>query len=237
MEARIADVSRGVAWFTGGWRLFMKNPGVWVVLGVIFIASLFVLALIPLLGQLLIALFAPVLSAGLLHAAREADNGRALEIPHVLQGFREKEKLTPLLSLGGVALAGLILSIALAFAIGGASMVAMMAGRHEMGGGAAAGVLVALLAVLLVQLVVAMALVYAVPLVMFKAMPATQALGSSLKACLRNFLPLTVFGVIYLFVAVVATVPFFLGWIVLLPASAGMLYLSYKDLYENGTSP
>ncbi len=231
MEARTADVSRGVAWFTGGWRLFMKNPGVWVVLGVIFIATLFVLALIPLLGQLLMALFAPVLSAGLLHAAREADADRALEIPHVLQGFREKEKLTPLLSLGGVALAGLILSIALAFAIGGASMVAMMAGRHEMGGGAA-GVLVALAAVLLVQLIVAMALVYAVPLVMFRGIPATVALGSSFRACLRNFLPLTVFGVIYFFVAVAATLPIFLGWIVLLPASAGMLYLSYKDLYE-----
>ncbi len=233
MQAKTADVSRGIVWFTGGWRLFMKNPGVWVVLGVIFIASLFVLALIPLLGQLLMALFAPVLAAGLLHAAREADNDRTLEIPHVLQGFREKEKLTPLLSLGGVALAGLVLSVALAFAIGGASMVAAMTGRHEMGGGATIGVLVALLAVLLVQLVVAMALAYAVPLVMFKGIPASQALGSSFKACLRNFLPLTVFGVIYLFVAVAATLPFFLGWIVLLPASAGMLYLSYKDLYEN----
>ncbi len=50
MQTKTADVSRGVAWFTGGWRLFMKNPGVWVVLGAIFIASLFVLALIPLEG-------------------------------------------------------------------------------------------------------------------------------------------------------------------------------------------
>ncbi len=224
MEAKTVDVSRGVAWFTGGWRLFMKNPGVWVVLGVIFLATLFVLALIPMLGQLLMALVAPVLSAGLLYAAREADNDRALEIPHVLQGFREQEKLTPLLSLGGVALAGLILSVVLAFAIGGASMVATMAGRHEMSGGASAAMLAALLA--------AMALAYAVPLVMFRGIPATEALGSSFKACLRNFLPLTVFGVIYLFVAVLATLPLLLGWIVLLPASAGMLYLSYKDLYE-----
>ena len=67
---------------------------------------------------------------------------------------------------------------------------------------------------------------------MFRGVPAGQAMGSSLRANLRNVLPLLVFGVIYLFIAVLATLPLLLGWIVLLPVSAGMLYLSYKDLYE-----
>ncbi len=238
MEAKTADVSRGVAWFTGGWRLFMKNPGVWIVLGVIVLAILFVLALIPLLGQLLMALFTPVLAAGLLHAAREADAGRSLEFVQVFQGFREKERLTPLLALGGVALAGFILSIVAAMLIGGPGMIsAMLSGNPEMMRGAAAGMMVALLAALTVQLLVAMALVYAVPLVMFGNAPASRALTSSFRACLRNVLPLTVFSVIYFFAALAASLPLLLGWIVLLPASAGMYYLSYKDLYEATASP
>lgn len=233
MEARTADVSRGVAWFAGGWRIFMKNPGVWIVLGAIFIAIVFVLALVPILGQLSIALFTPVLAGGLLHAAREADNDRPLEFMQVFQGFREKDRLTPLLALGGVALAGFLLSVAVAMLVGGSAVVtAMASGNPDMMRGAAAGLLVALLAALTVQLLVAMALVYAVPLVMFGNVPASRALAGSFRACLRNFLPLTVFGVIYLFAAVLATLPLFIGWIVLLPASAGMLYLSYKDLYE-----
>lgn len=235
MEANTVDVSRGIAWFTGGFRLFMKNPGVWIVLGVIYLAVVFVLSLIPVLGGLLLFLLLPVLTAGLLFAARETDRDRPADFQHVFQGFRDKDKLTPLLALGGLALAGLIASLALAFVIGGGSVLAMLAGRGHaaLTGGAGAAVIVALLAVLAVQLVVAMALAYAVPLVMFKATPASRALASSLRACLRNFLPLTVFGVMFFFAAVLATLPLLIGWIVLLPASAGMLYLSYKDLYES----
>jgi len=233
MEAKTADVSRGIAWFTGGWRLFVKNPGVWIVLGAIFIAIVFVLALVPLLGRPLASLFAPVLSAGLLHAAREADGNRPLEFVYVFQGFRERDRLTPLLALGGVMLAGLVLSMVAAMLIGGpATVSAMLSGNPDMMRGAAAGMAGALLAALTVQLLVAMALVYAVPLVMFGNVAASRALSSSFRACLRNALPLTVFGVVYFFAALLASLPLFLGWIVLLPASAGMLYLSYKDLYE-----
>ena len=233
MEAKTVDVSRGIVWFSGGWRIFMKNPGLWVVLGVIMLAIVVVLSIIPILGVLALSLIMPVLTAGLLYAAREADEGRALDVLHLFQGFRERDKLTPLLSLGGIVLAGFVLAVAVAFLIGGASMVTFMMGANpEMMRGAAAGMLVALLAGLAVQLVVVLALVYAVPLVMFRGVPAGQAMGSSLRANLRNVLPLLVFGVIYLFIAVLATLPLLLGWIVLLPVSAGMLYLSYKDLYE-----
>ena len=233
MEAKTVDVSRGIVWFSGGWRIFMKNPGLWVVLGIIMLVIVVVLSIIPILGVLALSLIMPVLTAGLLYAAREADEGRALDVLHLFQGFRERDKLTPLLSLGGIVLAGFVLSVAVAFLVGGASVVTFMMGANpEMMRGAAAGMLVALLAGLAVQLVVVLALVYAVPLVMFHGVPAGQAMGSSLRANLRNILPLLVSGVLYLFVAVLATLPLLLGWIVLLPVSVGMLYRSYKDLYE-----
>ncbi len=235
MEAKTVDVSRGVAWFTGGWQIFMKSPGLWVVLGAITLIIAVALFLLPVVGMLALSLLMPVFVAGLLYAAREADAGRALDVAHLFQGFREKDRLTPLLSLGGIALAGTIVSLALLIVIGGGSMLAMMAGgQREMMGGAVAGMLLALPVVLGVQLLVALALMYAVPLVMFHGVPASQAMGSSLRANLRNILPLLVSGVLYLFVAVLATIPLLLGWLVLLPVSVGMLYRSYKDLYQDG---
>ena len=234
MEAKTVDVSRSIAWFIGGWGLFMKNPGAWIVLGIMTLAITVVLSLIPFLGVLALSLISPVLGAGLLYAAREADAGRALDVLHLFQGFRERDKLTPLLSLGGVALAGLIIGLVIAFLLAGGSMVTMMMSgdRHALTTGALGGFLLAGLVILVVEVVVAMAVVYAIPLVMFRDVPAGEALRSSLNANLRNLLPLLVFGVIYLFVAVLATLPLMLGWIVLLPVSIATVYLSYKDLYE-----
>lgn len=234
MEAKTVDVSRGVAWFAGGWSLFMKSPGAWIVLGIMTLAIMVVLSLIPFLGMLALSLISPVLGAGLMYAAREADAGRTLDVLYLFQGFRERDKLTPLLSLGAVALVGLIIGLAVAFLLVGGSMVSMMMSgdRHTLTAGAMGGFVLAGLVILVVELVVAMAVVYAVPLVMFRGVPAGEALRSSLNANLRNLLPLLVFGVIYLFVAVLATLPLLLGWFVLLPVSIATVYLSYKDLYE-----
>lgn len=235
MEAKTVDVSRSVAWFISGWGLFMKNPGAWIVLGIMTLAITVVLSLIPFLGVLALSLISPVLGAGLMYAAREADAGRALDVLYLFQGFRERDKLTPLLSLGGVALVGLIIGLVIAFLLAGGSMVTMMMSggdRHAMNAGALGGFMLAGLVILVVEVIVAMAVVYAIPLVMFRGVPAGEALRSSLNANLRNLLPLLVFGVIYLFVAVLATLPLMLGWIVLLPVSIATVYLSYKDLYE-----
>ena len=242
MEAKTVDVSRGLSWLSCGWRIFTKNPWVWIMLGLVFPALMFVLAPIP-LGTLVFALLVPPLVAGLLAAARDAEAGRALTFAHLFLAFRDKTRLTPLLVLGGVALAGVLASSGAAFMVAGNELLEMMETMREaMRAGmefapapeAREKIMLALLVALAIQLLVTMALVYATPLVMFRGVHAGAAMRSSLNACLRNFLPQLVFGAVYLVFAVAATLPFMLGWIVLLPASAGMLYCSYKDLYGPG---
>jgi len=100
-----------------------------------------------------------------------------------------------------------------------------------------AGFWLRLLIVLAPQLIVAMVLAYAVPLVMFRDAAVGAALGSSLEASVRNILPLLVFGLVYFAAAVLVSIPFGLGWLLLLPASVGMLYSSYRDLYEPLDTP
>lgn len=242
MQARTVDVAHSLSWFSCGWRIFMRSPGWWIVLALAFLILWRLLALVPLLGPLVGTLITPVLGGGLMYAAREADAGRAIELAHLVRGFQERERRNGLLALGGVALAGALTSAITVFVLVGGTMMTM---RMADGSPAVAGPLAAFgmgmglawLVILAVELLVAMALVYAVPLVMLRDVAAGAAMRSSLIACLHNFLALLVFGVIYFFIALLASLPFLLGWIVLLPASVGMLYCSYKDLYEAGRPP
>ena len=135
MEAKTVDVSRGLSWLSCGWRIFTKTPWVWIMLGLVFPALMFVLAPIP-LGTLVFALLVPPLVAGLLAAARDAEAGRALTFAHLFLAFRDKTRLTPLLVLGGVALAGVLASSGAAFMVAGNELLEMMA---TMRGGMRAG--------------------------------------------------------------------------------------------------
>jgi uncharacterized membrane protein len=44
-------------------------------------------------------------------------------------------------------------------------------------------------------------------------------------------LPFLVYGVVYVVAAIVASIPFGLGWIVLLPVLMLTVYVSYRDIY------
>jgi uncharacterized membrane protein len=234
VEVKRAEAGQGVAWITEGFRIFLKSPGMWVVLGLALIVIYVVLAQVPLVGGLVISLIAPVLAAGMLHAAREAREGRPLEFSHLWRGFQQGGALNGLIALGAVMLAGALASVlVMALSVGGSFMATMHAGGAEAMSPLAlgAGGLVGLLLALLIQLLVLTAVVYAVPLVLFKGAPAGAAMSLSLRACVVNFLPLLIFSVIYIVVAIVAALPFGLGLLVLLPASFGMLYASYRDCF------
>jgi uncharacterized membrane protein len=54
---------------------------------------------------------------------------------------------------------------------------------------------------------------------------------ASLRAFLRNMIPLTVYGLLLLPFAILASLPMMLGWLVLLPVIITSLYAIYRDLF------
>jgi uncharacterized membrane protein len=48
---------------------------------------------------------------------------------------------------------------------------------------------------------------------------------------LKNAVPFLLYGVIYIVAAIVASIAFGLGWIVLVPVVLLTQYVSYKDLF------
>lgn len=231
---KTVSTSQGAAWVIQGWRIFMRNPGMWIAEGLGLVVAVVVLHLIPFVGGLVVSLISPVLMAGLLFAAREVDEGRPLEFGYLIRGFQESEALNGLLAIGGIVVVGTIASaIILAVFLGGAMMAAMQGDLTEVSAAVSGtGGLVGLLLAFAVETALAMAVIYAIPLVMFKKTPVGEAMRASVNACTRNFMPLLVFSVIYLVISVIASLPLMLGWVLLLPASIGMLYASYRDCFE-----
>lgn len=235
MQAQGVEPGKGLAWFGEGWEIFKRNLGMWIVCMILLLVIAVVLNLVPLLGPLLLALITPGLLGGMLYSARELNEQREMDISHLFIAFQQTETRNAMLVLGAVMLGANILFMLIALVLigGGMGMAGMMEqGNHEMlAAGLGAGALLAMLLMLGLGMVLTMAFFYAVPLVMFAAAKPVDALKSSFAACLANILPLLLFGVIYIVLALIAMIPLGLGLLVLLPVTFGAVYASYRDVF------
>jgi len=191
------SVREAVSWVGGGWTIFRASIGLWLLIGLIDVLISSAVQFVPYLGLLIIFFLTPVFAAGFQFAAREASEGRGLRIEYLFQGFREPGRLKPLLMLGGVYVGSFLATALLAWLlIVGFSGAESFVGQLGLSMARNIRILLALLIALAIFLPVLMALYYAPPLIMFRGAPAGQALWSSLVACIRNFWPLSVFGLV-----------------------------------------
>ena len=223
---RTVDAGRGTAWWTESWALFMKNPAMWLVFGVIFCAGFAVLGLIPLLGGLVAALVTQVVVGGWMLSARKIETGGSLEIADLFSGF-QKERLNALVVLGALALAAsAAIALLLALVGGGAVMGTMIGGAHRSAGGMMAGMGVGLLAMLIgliLAFVMAMAFWFAPALVVFHEMSALDALRASFFGCLKNIVPFLVYGLVGLGLAIAVAIV--LGIVTVITRGFGVLLM------------
>jgi uncharacterized membrane protein len=228
------DSGRGAAWWTESWALFMKNPGMWLVFGVIFFIGSAVLSMVPVLGGLVVAVATQVIVGGWMLSARKLDSGGTLQPADLFLGF--KEKLNPLLVLGAMALGASIIIMLVAGVMGGGAFIGMaMGGAARSTGGMMAGagmMLLTLLVVMVLGFVFAMAFWYAPALIVFRDVAPVDAVKASWSATLTNVVPLLIYGVIWIVAAVIASIPLMLGWVLLLPLTMLGMYRSYIDLFE-----
>jgi uncharacterized membrane protein len=120
--------------------------------------------------------------------------------------------------LGGTTLVGLLMSSqpevdpnVLAHALAGAG-IAIMAGTT-------------------LFFLIMMAMQYAPVLVFINGLPPIGAMKLSLKAFFYNVGPMLVYGVTFVLLAILASIPMMLGWLVLLPIVFTSLYESYCDIF------
>ncbi len=242
-----AGAARGAHWIGDGWQVFCANPGMWLVLTLIWLLINLALQLLPFVGFLVVVFIAPALAGGLLTCARDSLAGEALDVGQLFDPITDARRRDPVLVQGALfLLANLtVLAITGGLMMGtiGSAMLehhAEMLQRGHMEPGAldpaamidmAMPVMFAALAALALQVVLWALFFYAVPLVVFNGVGQGAALGASLRGVLRNWLALLVFGVLWLLLAIAASIPLFLGWLVLLPMTFGAWLGSYRDIF------
>lgn len=244
MNAVRTTAGRGWGWIVEGWRSFAKAPGVWIVITLIYAVITFGFSLIPFVGTLANALLSPVLWGGLLYGAAALARGEPLQVGHLFQGFKDQDRLGPLVVLGLFSLAAGVVMVLVLFVFMGGGLLMGGALDHagavippQSMGGVFAGIgLVTFLIILLISVLVGMAMLYGVPLVMLGGQHAWPAVQDSIAASWSNMLPLLIFGLIGLLLGIVAIIPLGLGFLVLVPVMIGAVYASYREVFE-GQAP
>lgn len=201
MQPGKVSIGEAVSWVGGGWKIFRASPGAWMLIGLVDLLISSAIQFVPFIGMFLTFLAAPLFTAGVMYAAREVEAGREIRLDYLFQGFREPGRLGPLIGLGGIyigSLLAIVVLCALALVMSGATASLALDAIRPRGlpSQQALYILLVVLVAIALFIPVLMALYYATPLVMFDRMPVWSALGSSFKACLRNFLPLLVFGLV-----------------------------------------
>jgi hypothetical protein len=234
MEPLRLPARNGWEWIKQGFALFMKAPLLWIVLLFICLITALAISSVPIVGQPLMSLLMPAILVGLMAGCRALGQGEELELAHLLRGF--KRHTSQLVTLGGIALAGQYLILGLMMAVGGATLVGILMGDQPETGPdvmihAIAGAGFAMLLGIVLFSTLMMAMQFAPMLVYFRNVPPLQAMKLSLRAFLYNVMPMLLYGATFMFLAMLASIPMMLGWVVLLPLVFTTLYASYNDIF------
>ena len=234
MQVKSIGAGRGAGWFNCGWELFKKDYGTWFIMFLIFIGIAVVLSFIPFIGSLALSLITPALMAGFMYAASQLEQGNVIEIGNLFQGFKNKERMNKLLILGGLSLVASILLMIIIFAlVGGSAMMNMdETGAINPETMMTGGMLFSMLLITLVGLLIGMGFLFATPLVMLDNMTPIESIKASFSACIKNILPLLVFSIIYILLAIVAAIPLALGFLILIPVSILAIYCGYRTIFH-----
>ncbi len=232
-EGRTVAAGRGWDWIVEAFALFRKQPGIWiltaVVLGVLFI----VISRIPILGSFASALLFPIFGGGLMLGCKDLDQGGKFELADLFTGF--KQKTGDLVLVGAFNLIGwVVIAFAVFTVIGGGVFMALMRGGMPGAGISIASMLIAMLLVAGLSVPLYMATWFAPALIVLQDMAPAAALKASFFACLKNWIPFLVYGVVLFVLCLAAAIPAGLGYLVLIPVLIASVYTAYRDIFRAG---
>lgn len=220
----------GWTWIAAAWNLFKRQPGLWIGMWLLFVVIFIGASVIPLLGTVLTGVFWPVFVAGFAVGCRAMDEGGELELGHLFAGFRER--LGTLLGVGALVLVvSLVVGMVVGLGLGAGAFTMMQGDPEAMAALAGTTMLLLILITMALLLPVMMAAWFAPALVVFQQQGVIESMKTSFSGCLKNLVPFLIYGAAMLVLAVLATLPIGLGWLVLGPMLAASVYTSYRDIF------
>jgi hypothetical protein len=234
MEARYVRGKQGLQWILSGVYFFRQAPLNWILLCFTYLLIGTTLGLIPLLGSFVGTLTVPVFVAGIMVGCRQLDLTGKLELEYLFVGF--KKNTASLITVGGIYLIGDVLIIGVFMLLGGDAVVDMWLYGKRFDENELAAVmddaLSAFLFALLLVIPLMMAVWFAPMLVIFENMPPLLAMRKSFFACLKNLFAFQIYFITLFILAMLAALPYLLGFILWFPVTFASVYASYKDIFH-----
>jgi hypothetical protein len=237
---RHVPMGQGATWWKQGWRLFATAPVVWIAITLALVAMLACASLVPIFGGIAQSLFTPVFVGGLMLGCLALERGETLTVAHLFAGF-SAPWFVPLFLVGALSfLVGLVFILAImiptASLVGADVVDAWLHG--EMPGTLSPdwyGRLGLTYLVLIPLLVIggtlwAMAVWFAPAEIVGNGRSALHALKASFAAGMSNIGAFFLYGLIFVGLAIAASIPFALGWLVLVPTIATSTFVAWRDI-------
>ena len=236
VEIRAVRAARGADWIREGYALFRAEPLTWILLGLVWLLALVASQTLGTALKLLLTLALPVLTGGLLIGCATQSQGEPLRL-QTLWAASSRGCLGALLMLGVYSLIGVLLAALAGLLVVGASIGGVLlsgGGLESMQIGASA--VITLLVIIVALLPISMALWFAPVLVALHGQKPLASLGLSFRACWRNPGALSLQGLLLILIAIAATIPLGLGWLVATPVIIASIYVSSQDLFAAAAS-
>lgn len=197
MKLNIVPARTGLQWVKAGARTFFRQPLALGGLFFMFMGAVSLLALVPVLGNILALALLPAATLGLMAAAKLASEG-VFPMPRVLgTAFAAgKQRMTSMLKLGGLYAGSMLTLLAFTALFDGGQFASIYLGRTELTQELAEtdDFQQAVWVAMAFYLPLAAAFWHAPALVHWHGLPAGKSLFFSLLACWRNKGALVVFG-------------------------------------------
>ena len=240
-EPRRLPAGQGAAWWSEGWQVFMAAPGIWIALIVVFVLIMLGVAFVPIVGSIAESVLAPVFGGGIALGCHALAKGRPLTLGHLFEGF-SGGRFMPLLIVGLVYLGAMfvlwiaVIAVVLGVAGGAGLFSAFSSDPSQMGAAllSSIGLLTLVLVPIALVAVAALTMAYwfAPLLIVLNGEEPISAMKKSFRASWINMGATLVYGLIWIGLAIVASIPFGLGWLVLAPVMAGSWYASWRETFD-----
>lgn len=225
-EGRRVPAGNGWLWVLKAWELFQRAPTLWIGMTLLYMVIVFFGSLLPIVSMA-VPIFMPVFMGGFMLGCKALDEGRELEIGHLFACF--SQQLGNLVIVGLLYMAGVfIATIAMAVVFVILFFLTGMDGNPLL---IALAILMAILLGTVLLLPLVMAIWYAPALVVFHDLTPFESMKASLMISIKNILPFLIYGLALLILGIIATLPCFLGWLVLSPVMMASIYTSYRDMF------
>jgi uncharacterized membrane protein len=234
-EPRRLAANRGWHWYVNGFKLFRRQPGIWIVIALQFFVLALLAGVLPAVGALAYTLVSPVLSAGLYLAAKQCDSGKKIGALDLFAAFRGEIK--PLLLIGFInVLAVMLVTLIMSLFGSQPSLADIPIGSMPSLEQMKSLFLYTSLSLILMTPVMC-AVWFAPALVSFDCHSPIEAMKLSFAGIIRNWQAFLVNGLIttglvILVMLLMSIFTLLLGLLLVLPVMMLMQYIAYREIFD-----